>query len=355
MRSNWLLPLCLAVLVTVLCLGLWPFHAPKNDVWWLEDRNGLKFGRNGTVFSSGRVVGDAAEASVEVWLQPRLIWDSGTFLAFYRSGGKPQLALRQSQTDLVVETGSRGFFVDEVFRQKRPVFLTVTSGAGGVCVYLDGVLFATRPGIPAFASELNGQLILGDSPGQTDTWSGQMFGVAIYRSALTAAEVRRHYLEWKENGRPESSGVALYPFDERGGLVVHNKSGSGVDLVIPARYQTIDKIFLEPFWDEFEMSRSYWSAAGKNIVGFLPFGFCFYGWFVALRWRRAALVTVLLGMATSVTIEVLQGFLPTRDSGTTDIITNTLGTWMGVWLYRWVIPGVIRFLPWLPFPAPPRR
>ena len=177
---------------------------------------------------------------------------------------------------------------------------------------------------------MTGHLILGDSPGQSDSWSGEVRSLAIYNCALTSKQVFDHYSAWVHTGRPEITGdeqnIALYLFQERRGVVARNQVQSGVDLYIPRKYQVMEKIALEPFWTEFEMTRSYWGAALKNIVGFIPLGFWFYAYLtVLLPGKRVTLLTICLGTTVSLTIEVLQAFLPTRDSGTTDIITNTIG------------------------------
>jgi glycopeptide antibiotics resistance protein len=88
----------------------------------------------------------------------------------------------------------------------------------------------------------------------------------------------------------------------------------------------------------------------KNIIGFVPLGFCFYAWWsLILRPKRAALATIALGVTVSTTIEILQGFLPMRQSGTSDIITNMLGTSIGVASYRISSAVLARFSPLVVF------
>jgi hypothetical protein len=361
--------ICAAVVCVVLSLGLWPFHSPTNDVSWAGDRNGLWFGRSSSAFSSGAFERTSAEnepsGSVEVWLQPRRVWDSGTFLAFYTPGNPRQFALRQFDGGLELQAEVRNdphapktgtIYLKNVFVRSGPVFLTSTSGVNGTSAYVDGELAKAAPDVHLSAKDLTGRLVVGGSPGQSDSWSGRLRGLALYRTELTPTQVLRHYQTWTKRGRPEiyrdERNLALYLFGERTGKIIHDSAGSGVNLYIPDKYMVLDQIFLEPFWKEFRMSRSYWGAAVKNVVGFLPFGFCFYACLSGHKVRSAAIATVILGTLTSVTIEVLQVYLPTRDSGTTDIFTNTLGTWMGVVAYKRLRPALAPRFPWLPFPDP---
>jgi hypothetical protein len=355
MKTRYLDVICFSVLCVLLTLGLWPFHSPKNEVTWLGRHNGLRFGTWSTVISSTSVPttgeGEETSGSVEVWLQPRRIWDKGSFLAFCAPGNLRQFSLRQSEADLELlasvsddlqPANSQRLHADNVFRKPGQVFVTITSGMDGTAVYTNGVLATLAPQFRLSGKEFTGQLVLGDSPGQSDSWSGLLLGLAIYRRELTAAQVLRHYKTWTQGGQPDLSvdegNTALYLFNEHAGNLVHNQAGLGVDLYIPEKYEVLDKIFLEPFWKEFNMSRSYWQSALKNIVGFIPFGFCVYPCLSAHKFRRAALATVILGTLVSLIIEVLQAYLPTRDSGTTDLFTNTLGTYIGVVSFRIVSP-----------------
>ncbi len=356
-RKNKLLGIiCAAVLCTILSLGLWPFHPPRNEVAWMADHWGLRLGRYGTVMGTGTFpLSDSPDSSLEIWVRPKLIWNSGTLISFSTPDNLLQYSLRQSQTSLVVAAAAAKLHFKDIFRRSRSAFLTITSGHEGTCVYADGLLVANCASFPLSSGQLAGRLILGDSPGQPDSWAGELLGLAISHRQLNANQVFRNFSAWTQSGRPAAGGedqlTALYLFDEGRGRQVRNQAGPGLDLYIPEEYKVADKITLEPFWTEFSMSRSYWSAALKNIVGFVPLGFCFYGYLST--WapdKRAMLLTVLLGTAVSVTIEILQAFLPTRDSGTTDILTNTLGTWIGVGVYPLLARALVRVFPWSPFP-----
>ena len=356
LKANRLAILCLVVLGIILTLGLWPFHSPRNQVTWLGSRDGLRFRNYGTAISSSSLRSLAwpyqGEVSIEIWLRPRLSNGSGTILTFYTPQTGAQFSLSQSLTDLEFRT-QRGhattakLYVEGVFRKTASLFITVTSGVRGTSIYFDDTLVKRLPGFH-IPGDLSGRMVLGDSAGQSHTWEGQIFGAAVYGRELPTAAVLRHYRTWGCQRRPQitedDNNVARYLFDEHAGNVVHNRADTGANLFIPDRYVVLDQIFLEPMWKEFEMSWSYWGNAAKNIIGFIPLGFWFYAYLSGVPGvRRVGLFTIVLGSLVSLTIEVVQAYLPTRDSGTTDLITNTLGTWIGIISYRALTPTVRRF------------
>jgi len=349
-RQRAIAALSALTLCGILIAGLWPFHSPDNQVRWLRSENGLRFGDHGTILSSGylEVAGsDGPSCSLEIWLEPAVDWKSGTVLAFYSRLNPGQFSMRQSLTDLelrreIVDQGHQAnpvkFYVDDIFR-KGHVFVTVTSNGQDTAVYVDGRLVKTSSRFGLSINDLNGQLIGANSPLQHSSWSGRLRGLAIYRSELNAAQVAQHYEDWIQIGKPTATenerALALYLFDEHTGRTVHNRVRSGNDLYIPGRYIVVHQVLLEPPWKEFRARWSYLKDVSINIAGFVPLGFFFYGYFrSARRIRRAALATAILGLMVSLTIEVLQAYLPTRNSGMTDVITNTLGTCVGVMLNR---------------------
>ena len=67
-----------------------------------------------------------------------------------------------------------------------------------------------------------------------------------------------------------------------------------------------------------------------NVAMFVPFGVLAWLAFARPRWW----LVVLFGFATTVTIELVQATMPTRYSTVSDVIANTLGAAIGVFLVR---------------------
>jgi hypothetical protein len=342
--------LCASVLVGILTAGLWPLHAPKNEVSWLSDAKGLRFGRYGVILSSQTFslagLNDGTSCSVEIWLQPALD-TGGTVLAFYSPENRiVAFSLDQSLDDLLLRRvtvyrqhrAKTKWYIGRVFRKNTQMIVTITSNTQGTTVYVNGTLAGTSPRFGLSSKDLTGQLVVGNYPLADNGWQGQLRGLAIYNRELTPAEVLQHYDAWTTNQQAEikNEGPAgIYLCNEGAGNVVHSQMNSGNDLHIPERYFVLHAPFLELPWDEFQPSWSYCKNVLINIGGFVPLGFFFCAYFSSVRrLDRAVLATIVLAGVVSFVIEVLQALLPTRDSGMTDIFTNTLGTGIGAMLYN---------------------
>jgi VanZ family protein len=340
---------CVGVACIILSLGLTPFRVPENQVSWPRQGDGILFGVCGTVLGEGQVsVFDPRGGSIELWALPTRWSDSATILAVYQPKTRSVFKLRQSLTDLEVEYETdNGGMRPSLYRltakdafgpalhRHEVELIAVTYGTRGLNIYVNAGLSASDPSFKIDGG-FSGRLIVGDAPRQPDSFRGKIHTVAIAASELSAQDVSADFRRWPDHGSPaDREYAALYLFNEGQGRVIHDRSGRAGNLLIPEKYTVVDKIALEPFWREFDLTDEYWRGNLKNIIGFVPVGFIFYVYFrMARRVSKPLLYTIMVGTLLSVTIEVGQVFLPTRDSGTTDIITNTFGTWLGVVLFQ---------------------
>ena len=353
-RSRAIIGSCVATLAIILVAGLWPFHSPRNDVRWLTDEEGIRLGRHGYVLSSAAFRAhesrEDTSGSLELWIKPaRGTKGRRTILAFEGPGDdSTAISLQQNGSTLIIQRKNSDengvfhtaeFVIREALADDSRVGITITLGPQDTNVYRNGVLAATSRLIgqstPAFA----GRAVLGNFLNVGGAWPGQFYGCAIYGNKLTAEDVALHYEDWNNSRRPtmtqEEHPLALYLFTEHTGRIVHDSLGSRTNLIVPERYSVLHPEFLSVPWRHFHSTPGYWEDITFNILGFVPFGLSFFAYFSTVRaTKNAALLVVLLGFFTSLTIEVLQAWLPTRNSGMNDLITNTFGTGIGVLLYR---------------------
>jgi VanZ like family/Concanavalin A-like lectin/glucanases superfamily len=339
---------CVLLLCGLLCAGLAPFHSPPNEVIWVSGANALRFGEYGVIVGSRRIPPSRANGrTLEIWMQPGRVEDSNTILAFFDPGALGRLSLQQSDRDLKLQIApsqawslekTSKLYVDDAFRNREKAFLTVTSDSSGTSIYRDGIKLRESREFRISTQDFSGRLVVGTSPIFNENWKGTLLGLAVYDSALSAVRVARHYRNWTTRRSPgvdaEDACIALYLFDEHSGRVVHDKIGSATDLLIPKKYLILDQTVLDPVWRAFDWSWGFWKDAIINVGGFVPPGFFLCAYLSIRRLRRPALGASLMGTVISLSIELLQSHLPTRDSSMADVINNAAGSAVGAALYQ---------------------
>jgi len=339
----------------ILLAGLWPFNFfPKNRVQWLSQQNGVHFGGYGEIYGPEPPFGpernpSPRSLSVELWVRGEA--DYRTFSPILsldertrdRRTWAERFLIAQSLSDLVVEAHfqdrnapSTRLYLDDACQHGKSRFLSVTSGREGTLVYLDGVLERASPMLGLTADNFSGRWLVGHATSGQEPWRGDVLGLAFYPRALTAREVAEHYRAWLNHQPGELSkagdNAAVYLFDEHRGQLIHDLTGRMPDLMIPSRFRVLRTSVLEFPWP---LRPSDFEDTAVNILGFLPFGFLLTAYLreVANCDRGRALgAAVVVGGLTSLGIELLQVYLPSRDSSLLDLLNNMLGSGLGALL-----------------------
>lgn len=342
---------CIMISIGLLLAGLWPFNFfPRNNVRWLPDQEALRFGRYGIAFSPkpfevpGEILDFRKPIHFELKIRPlgepdyfipRIlsICDDQFRELFSVGQWKNNLIIRLanlqgSSSESYCETG-----VDNLIRKDEPVILGINSDNSGLSVFANDKLVLQKTDYSL--SRLSGLrtqalLVLGNSPTGDSPWKGDLLGFSI-----------RQDTERTQN--PQSNAMTFAHTKKESGAFLQTGGKVPLEFFIPSTYRPVKKTILLPPWKEPNYNHSFWKDVFVNILGFIPFGFFFYAWLRESSTEKnfsTILRVVLLGAGISLAIELLQVFLPTRDSSLTDVINNILGTFVGIWLFRKVY-GII--------------
>ena len=208
---KWVLLLpCIVISIGILLAGLWPFQFhPKNEVKWLNGRNGIHFGRRGmayiprSVYGPHRPILPGRPVSIELVVIPakKRNGSISRILTLFADGNRQFFTIAQWKSNLIFRAAPQGSDMHDDFNEMSakdilikniPRFLTITSMEGSTKIYADGRMVKAKRNFPILPTDVSasGKLVLGISPTGNGPWTGEILFLAIYDRELLAKEVR---------------------------------------------------------------------------------------------------------------------------------------------------------------------
>jgi hypothetical protein len=342
------------VLGVIFTTTLYPFDFfPVNGVQWLSNEPGLYFSGHGIAYTDrAKPVCISEAVSVVLRLKERRgskNWGPREIFSFYDGSASPSLLVGQWAGHIFLYSRfekNEGDKWYRLFRSKyrfsrwKPHLVTVTFGGGVKAIYMNGELKDQRKTETHDAANIEfcGRLLLANSPMGRNGWWGEAKGLAIYNRVLSPEEIIKHNNEVLQNGMrglAKTPGcLALYPFDEGEGITAQSIVGESRRFSLPAnRTPIIPATLFNLIHENMRIESLPFADFLMNIFFFIPYGMLLsaiilrkysIGYFVTF------LIVTLAGSFLSFTIEFLQLFLPSRGSGFSDVLSNTVGSGLGV-------------------------
>lgn len=365
--------LLIVVSIVTLLFGLWPLNFfPENGVCWLAGQDGIQFYRQGlsTRRASGGVVyshspvdirtrGHIFEpATIEIYVESHEERSGGLahIVSFHDGYPRSSLVIGQWKADLIIRSRDNQNEARDTYREidiedglstNEKKLITIASGAERTEIYVNGEL-ARSYDIRSLigADHFCGYINVGNSSIGHNAWIGNLYGLALYDMLLTPEQIRQHYELWADRSVDKFAAIEpepmiLYTFAERTGALVHNQMGDTNHLTIPSTFKALRRATVVRFWRDMDWDKGALKDILVNILGFVPFALCMMIFLIGNRHlspRRAAFLTILAGAVLSLIIETNQMGLPTRTPSSLDLLCNTAGAAVGIFVFR-IIPS----------------
>ncbi len=153
--------ICLFIITIILIVGLWPLNFNAgNDVAFLSDGEGIHFSKKGIIYTKDMLVKRHAQSepgslSIEMAIQADKEWNNSVPVILAIDDGqscerfiigqwKSSLIIRSIRTAACQYDRLREIGIQDALLKGTSRFISITSGARGTAVYVDGKLKAWR-------------------------------------------------------------------------------------------------------------------------------------------------------------------------------------------------------------------
>lgn len=355
--ASWLRGVCILLCLGITIAGLWPLTLwPQNEVEWLPGENGIRFNGRGLIYRLDSGMGAAPSSrgrdsiTVDLWLRPAREphLSLPVFLTLYDPASLDAVAFAQWEAELIVRWQNLNgplvvdeIGIEDVLHAGQRSLLTITCDASGTGVFVDGRQRRRYPANLLSRSDARTmEWVLGNTPDGRRPWQGDVFAIATYDRALSAGDVLRNHDGWSSRGRPITSRdeglVGLFIFSERSGEITRSQIRPDDHFRVAKFLEVRIRNLLITPWKDFEFTQGYLVDMALNILGFVPLGFFLAAYFVkscGQRICRAIFLTIFVAAALSLSIEIIQAWIPSRDSQLMDLLMNMAGTAVGSLVY----------------------
>lgn len=261
---------------------------------------------------------------------PKIIYIGHKYKAFFIIGqwNDNIIVKFTSNTNNVCEFGA-----GNILSKDTPILLSLVNTGDSLRMYVNGSLKRSFPeGIPLNTYlKKDCPLSLGNSVSGDEQWEGVLNFFNLYNRALTQVECSNHFFNWQH----AHFGKYLF-YSSTNSEKVDSLS---LPIMTSKMFIPLEPKLLTPPWIDFKTEFNYASDIILNLIAFIILGFLALAYFSFYFKTRLLLIIIAISNSffISITIEILQMFLPSRTSQLSDLIMNTLGGYLGALLFfQWI-------------------
>ena len=329
---------CFSLLLLI--AGLWPFNFWESNKAGIDAVNGLHLSPPSSVYTSAPAekLLDLRKFTILLHLSSDCYGSNGylRILSYSLDDEGINFMIGQWEDSLVFKLRASGkpepihFETEGILQKGERGRVAIVFNGEKLVLYRDGHIKNEKKTGPLSFSNWDGSfpLLIGSEANGKFPWKGNIYSIMIFDRPFLPEEVQSFPLS-VTSGHISEKPIIDYSFNGGGSQIKDHGIGQPAHLFIPERFTPYKRQLLA--LPGIQDIRRNIGDILINVLAFIPLGFLLAGHFHRrdLALKNALLFSIIIGFLISLTIEVLQAFLPSRNSSMTDLIMNTIGTAIG--------------------------